>query len=342
MSKMTFNRIHTGLRRALMAAAMMAATTPVMATSYCWAPVSGTMTQSSLTVTKNLAFTGTGQRITGDFSNATVANRVMFQSSTANGPTRVGIMPNGTSPAAELLLLNNSDPTNAGLGSVRMNTSDFSISATYNGAGTFLPMTFYTGGSERMRLDTSGTLRVNGTTNNAVLSSEKLSVFGSAGFASSAAQVLGVWNTNATGNLINFYASTGTAVGIISTNGTTTTYGTSSDYRLKDHIQPMHNALDRVARLKPVTYTWKVDGSYGEGFIAHELQEVVPIAVTGEKDAVDKKGKPIYQAIDPSKIIGLLTAAIQEQQAQIQEMKDEIQALKNAKGKTSADGHTLH
>ena len=128
-------------------------------------PAAGTFT--SLSDSGNLTFTGTGNRITGDFSNGTVANRLMLQTSTANSASRVGILPNGTSAAAELLVLNNSDTTNAGFGSIRMNASDFQITATYNGAGTYLPMTFYTGGSERVRINTSGLVGI-GTSSPAV------------------------------------------------------------------------------------------------------------------------------------------------------------------------------
>jgi hypothetical protein len=112
----------------------------------------------------NLSFSSTAQRITGDFSNATVANRVSFQSSTTNGATRVGIIPNGTSAAGELIVWNNSDTTNAGLGSIRVNATDFAITSTYNGAGTYLPMTFYTGGNEQVRIDTSGNVGIGTST----------------------------------------------------------------------------------------------------------------------------------------------------------------------------------
>jgi hypothetical protein len=91
----------------------------------------------------------------------------------------------------------------------------------------------------------------------------------------------------------------------------------------------MTGALAKVAALKPVTYTWKVDGSAGEGFIAHELQEVIPGAVTGEKDAVDAEGNPQYQGIDTSFLVATLTAAIQEQQAIIESLTARIEALEN-------------
>jgi hypothetical protein len=105
-------------------------------------------------------------------------------------------------------------------------------------------------------------------------------------------------------------------VGSISTSGSTTTYSTSSDYRLKNTIAPITGALAKVALLKPCTYKWNADGSDGQGFIAHELAEVVPDCVTGEKDAVDAEGKPQYQGVDASFLVATLTAAIQELKAE--------------------------
>jgi hypothetical protein len=124
--------------------------------------------------------------------------------------------------------------------------------------------------------------------------------------------------------------SGGSQVGYIESDATTTTYATSSDYRLKNTIAPMTGALAKVALLKPCTYKWNADGSDGEGFIAHELAEVVPQCVTGQKDAVDAEGKPVYQGIDTSFLVATLTAAIQEQQAMINELKAEVAALKGA------------
>ena len=121
-----------------------------------------------------------------------------------------------------------------------------------------------------------------------------------------------------------FYNSGAVAAGSISHNGATTvSYNTSSDYRLKEKVAPMVGALDKVALLKPVTYTWKEDGKDGQGFIAHELQSVVPDCVTGAKDAVDAEGKPIYQGIDTSFLVATLTAAIQELNAKV-EAQDQI------------------
>jgi len=129
-------------------------------------------------------------------------------------------------------------------------------------------------------------------------------------------------------------------VGEIRTSGSGTTFLTTSDYRLKENIAPMTVALEKVAQLKPCTYKWKVDGSDGQGFIAHELQAVVPDCVSGEKDATkvvdikDEEGNVIsqeevavYQGIDTSFLVATLTAAIQEQQAIITDLKARIETL---------------
>jgi hypothetical protein len=122
----------------------------------------------------------------------------------------------------------------------------------------------------------------------------------------------------------------GTVVGTISVTGSATAYNTSSDYRLKNTIAPMTGALDKVALLKPVTYKWNVDGSDGQGFIAHELQEVVEGCVTGEKDAVDADGEPVHQGIDTSFLVATLTAAIQELKAIVDTQAARITALEAA------------
>jgi hypothetical protein len=89
----------------------------------------------------------------------------------------------------------------------------------------------------------------------------------------------------------------------------------------------MTNALAAVAQLKPCRYKWKVDGSDGQGFIAHELQAVVPDCVFGEKDSVNEDGSIKPQGIDTSFLVATLTAAIQEQQAMIEELKTKVAAL---------------
>jgi hypothetical protein len=115
----------------------------------------------TLTSGGNLNFAGTGQRITGDFSNATTANRLAFQTSTTNGATVVGAIPNGTSNESRFVVYSTSDPNNSSIGQVMFSgTSDFSIRSGLQGTGSNLPMTFYTGGSERVRIDSSGNVGI--------------------------------------------------------------------------------------------------------------------------------------------------------------------------------------
>jgi len=178
--------------------------------------------------------------------------------------------------------------------------------------------------TQAMTLDASGNLLV-GTTSTVLANS-----FVQIQYSSTSQFGMAIKNTSSTynGSFINFLNSSGTSAGSIIQNGTTTvSYSTSSDYRLKNTIAPMTGALAKVAQLKPVTYKWNSDGSDGQGFIAHELAEVCPEAVVGEKDAVDADGNPKYQGIDTSFLVATLTAAIQEQQALITTLTERITAL---------------
>jgi hypothetical protein len=126
--------------------------------------------------------------------------------------------------------------------------------------------------------------------------------------------------TSTSSQVLAIFLNPNGIVGTIETNGSTTAYNTSSDYRLKESVKPL-SGLARVNALKPSVYKWKVDGSAGEGFLAHELAEVVPFAVSGEKDAVDADGKPTYQGVDLSKLVPILVAAIQELTARVQTLE---------------------
>jgi hypothetical protein len=529
---------------------------------------SGTATLE-ISTAGNINIPGTGKRITGDFSNATHANRVAFQTSTTDGATSPFILPNGTGTTASIVVANASDPTNSGYGQLRVTSSSADILSGILGTGSYLPLTMYTGGSERLRIDTSGQLgigtsspgyrldvaagdttaglgyaarlRSNSTagaatlqfTNNAVTNqnayitaddSQNLTLASGTGYArlwtngsermridasgnvgigtsspGSALHVqrpngtatylqlfqtsleswqigmpsgvasltfansgteqmrltttgfLGIGTSSPTAKLqvgngtgtpqsyisgsgydlllgasggtifgyssgtistvfntasvplgigtnasqplifgtaatermrilangvvqtigtaiiqanvnspsalsvgllvrytgggsqygmqfipsndnttpISFANAAGSYVGQIGTTPTVTSYQTASDYRLKENVAPMQNALATVTQLKPVTYNWKVDGSNGQGFIAHELQAVVPDCVTGEKDALDKDGNPKYQGVDTSFLVATLTAAIQEQQAIITDLKARIETLES-------------
>lgn len=116
-------------------------------------------------------------------------------------------------------------------------------------------------------------------------------------------------------NTINFFsgATIDNPCGEISVSLTSTAYGTTSDYRLKENIAPIVGAADKLMELNPCRFNFKVSpGNEVDGFIAHEAQAIVPECVTGTKDALDKDGNPEYQNIDQSKLVPLLTAALQE------------------------------
>jgi hypothetical protein len=185
-------------------------------------------------------------------------------------------------------------------------------------------LSFGTGGPyERMRIASDGKVMFN---TSSALNAGYMSLL----FDGSAINGFTIKNSSATfGPYLYFVNSAGNVAGYVIQNGTTTvSYTTSSDYRLKENIVPMTGALDKVLQLKPVNYTWKQDGSDGQGFIAHELQEVVPDCVTGEKDAVDEEGNIKPQGIDTSFLVATLTAAIQEMKAIIDAQSVTINALK--------------
>jgi hypothetical protein len=181
-------------------------------------------------------------------------------------------------------------------------------------------------GSERARIDSSGNLLV-GTTSQ--YDSNRLTIavanngIGVTGNSGSTA-----YTANGTGNYnFGLMRINGTSYGSITVTTGGTAYNTSSDYRLKHDVQPIADGLSTVAALKPVTYKWNIDNSVGEGFIAHELQSIIPLAVSGEKDEVNADGSIKAQGVDYSKIVVHLVAAIQELKAQNDELKARVAVL---------------
>ena len=203
------------------------------------------------------------------------------------------------------------------------------------------PLVFGTSNSERMRIDSSGTVFIGKTAEVSTTPGWQFKPTGEAIVGRAANDTIFIFqNTN-----------TGSTVGSISITASATAYNTSSDYRLKEDWQPMSGSIDRLKNLNPVNFAWKTSGERVDGFLAHEAAEVVPEAVTGEKDAMrteeyevtpavlDDDGNvvteavmgtrevPDYQGIDQSKLVPLLTAALQEAVAKIEALETRIAAL---------------
>lgn len=243
-----------------------------------------------------------------------------------------------TGAANAILVAQNTTATNGGAQIRAGNPQNLFIFGTdSNGGGltgtansSFLytnsttPIVFLPNATERARITSTGQFFVGiDSAGNAVQCYVKTT-----GGASTS--VFNSWNTAASGTIYHFEfrdGASGTSRGNITTNGSNTTYATSSDYRLKENVVPLTGALAKVTQLKPCTWTWKENQEEGQGFVAHELAEVIPQAVTGEKDAIDEKGNPKYQGVDTSFLVATLTAAIQDLSAKLDEANARIAAL---------------
>ena len=200
-------------------------------------------------------------------------------------------------------------------------TDQYRGSVEYNHSSDF--MAFRTASTERARITSAGQFLV-GTQNtnpayNAVdgiaLSPTFLSVSNTGGVA-------GAFNRNSDG-VVLYWTRSGAAVGDISVTTTSTAYNTSSDYRLKDNQQPLTNSGAFIDALQPKTWNWKADGSKGVGFVAHEVQEVSPGTVVGDKDAVDADGKPVMQAMEygSAEFIANIVAELQSLRARVAQLE---------------------
>lgn len=188
------------------------------------------------------------------------------------------------------------------------------FSTTADGSGT---------PTERMRITNGGFVFINTTSN---FSADRMCL------AYDAAQNgLGIRDNNDTSGT-TFAVFRNSANGICGsvTRVTTTNavnYNTSSDYRLKENLQPLVNGLQRALLLNPVSFDWVDSPESSEGFIAHEVAEVFPHAVSGIKDDVDEQGQPKYQGVDYGKLTPILAAAIKELNAKIQALEARVAEL---------------
>jgi hypothetical protein len=141
---------------------------------------------------------------------------------------------------------------------------------------------------------------------------------------------MAVRRNGSNGNLMTIYRDA-TTVGSISVTTSATSYNTSSDYRLKENVADLTGAIDRVKQVPVHRFNFIADPDKTvDGFLAHEVADVVPEAITGTKDEVDDEGNPVYQGIDQSKLVPLLTAALQEAVAKIEALEARVATLENA------------
>jgi hypothetical protein len=210
------------------------------------------------------------------------------------------------------------DSTNNYLQSYNRTSSSW-MTSTYNA----LVHRFFISGGEAARIDSSGNLLV-GTTSNILSSrltvaknnSSTLAFFSqdySAGNADNVAFVNGFATGSNNAVQCRFYNNALTSVGTITSSGSGTLYNVTSDYRLKTVTGALKGHGERIDLLEPIEYTWNANGTQAKGFLAHKFQEVYPSSVTGFKDEVDAKGKPVYQAMQASgaEVIADLVAEIQ-------------------------------
>ena len=194
--------------------------------------------------------------------------------------------------------------------------------------------------TEYFRLDSSGKLYSGSDTPWLLGSGGSLAVsLGQGSFPFTAAnpsKVVGIFNRMTTTGTVVEIKYNAAVVGSISTNGSSTTYNTSSDYRLKENVEYTFDATTEVKKLKPCKFNFIGTSETIEGFVAHELSEVVPLAVTGTKDATKEedvfddegvktgtKTVPDYQGIDQSKLVPLLVKRIQELETRITALESE-------------------
>jgi len=209
---------------------------------------------------------------------------------------------------------------------------------------------FTAGNNERMRIDSSGNVLVGKLSASDASDGLWVTPTGTI-FATTTSTYAAQFRRNGTDGVVVYFYNDATFVGSINVSGSSTSYNTSSDYRLKTDAQPMVGASARVQALKPVNFEWISSGDRVDGFLAHEAQAVVPECVTGTKDAmrdeeyevtaavldddgnvvteavIGTRSVPDYQGIDQSKLVPLLTAALQEALTEISALKVRVAAL---------------
>ena len=289
-----------------------------------------------------MALTKVGKEGITNISNSSDATAITIDSSENVGigttSPQVALHVEAASSSGKLRLSKGTvSSADDGVGSIQFRTGNTTAAANINGrtdaSGTGNgALQFSTGTTsslnERMRIDSSGNIMM-GTTS--VGGTSVLSL-GSSNY------MVATHNDGGTSGFfgqIRFRNNANNAdVGTINrVNDASVQYNTSSDARLKENIADITGAITRVKQLSPKRYSWvneNLDAANQDGFLAHEAQTVVPIAVSGTQDEVDENGNPVYMQMDYSKLVPLLTGALKEAIAKIEALEARVTALEDA------------
>jgi len=309
--------------------------------------VTGGSTRSTVDSSGRLLVGTSTARTNPDYFGTAITPQIQLEGTTTNGSTFSLTANSATDSVAPQLRLGKSSTGSVGgngavannevLGSVVFSGNDgtdFLVAAEIFSACDGTPSTkvpgrlqFYTGTSsadpsERMRITSNGSVLVDCTS----LPGGSTQGFGFYPDTNVVQLLSASGSTSATAHA-EFFNPNG-KVGTITTDGTSTSYNQSSDYRLKENVVDLDGAIDRVKQLAPKRFNFIADANKTvDGFLAHETQAVVPEAVFGAKDAVDADGNPEYQGIDQSKLVPLLTAALQEAIGKIEALETRVAQL---------------
>ena len=286
--------------------------------------------QNGTSLTERLRIDGNGNVIIGE---TTTINSGFLNLATSASSNTLSMLCRSTTDSHECEIIMQKSGTDSGnfsataddegLGVIKFRGVDTSgvsrlgasIACQQNGtSSSSVPadLVFNTSGSERMRIILSGRITTFGCTG----TNGSINLVGEGGLSSRAVAFQ--------------HVSNGSEVGSIITASSSTSYNTSSDYRLKENVNYNFDATARLKQLKPCTFNWIADEDSAtvDGFLAHEVSSIIPEAISGKKDEVDGNKEPIYQQIDQSKLIPLLTKTLQEALTRIDTLEAEVKTLK--------------
>ena len=278
-------------------------------------------------------YSGTGARIQGDFSNATVGNRTFLQDKTTNNASSVGVIPNGTGAEASVAAFGASDPSNSTYLTIASGSAYTKLESGKTGSASYAPLSFSVAGAEAARFATNGQFLV-GTTNGSSTAGSGIKMTPDA-----AAPWVATVGSDTTGANASYYLYSSTPAAYrfyVTYSGTvhavSTTITAISDARLKENIRDLDAGLTEIMALQPRRFDWKPgkgkDKKDDWGWIAQEFEQTFPEMIQTWKDPAPEGEEP-YKAVNAD-LIPVLVKAMQEQQALIVSLEARVAALEAA------------